>query len=186
MEKLEFIRLVNALATQWDVKQVKAKKAENKIINALIEDGYMVKENHMKEEGEISVTRKRKKLKEPRFPDATAICASESCSFGDYFFLDAKYKGSSAYLGIVNVNDYDGYFAFLRYGHIQVPFKIFFYLHDVKQIWFHNLRDPCAKPNLESTIEIMGHPPKPAYRIPHSELEFWKRVYAEGINLEGA
>lgn len=176
MEKLEFIRRLNALATEWEVKQVKASKGEKRVYDALIDVGYIIKENRMREEGEISKERKEEKLKQSRFPDATAICRSESCIFGDYFFLDAKYKGSSEYLGIVNVNDYDGYFTFLRYGSVQVPFKIFFYLNDVGEIWFHNLRDPHAEPSLEPTKEIMGRPPKPVYRVFRSELELWKGI----------
>ena len=179
--KREFGILKNLLysmresAKQWNRKLVKCEKGENLIYDALIDVGYNIATFPYEEEGIISLERKIQKSKEPRFPDAFAMYVGEGDpSFESWFFLDPKFKSSSQYLGVVNVNDYDGYWKFLRYGKIQAPFKIFFYINDMKGIYVHNLRNPKRKPTLESTIEILRG--KPIYKIYRSEIKFWKRT----------
>ena len=73
LERIEILKMMGDIATKWNRKQVKAKKGENKICDALEEVGYIVKRHTMLEEGEISIARKKEKLKENRFPDACAV-----------------------------------------------------------------------------------------------------------------
>jgi len=162
-------------AKEWNRKLVKGEKGENTVYDALRKIGYRVSPFRMLEEGEISLQRKKEKLQEPRFPDAFAsYIGDDEPLFESCFFLDAKFKSNEAYLGVVNVIDYDGYVKFLRNFTVQVPFKIFFYLHDVKQIWIHDLRKPDDDPNLESTITILRG--AEVYQIFRSELKRWRRV----------
>jgi hypothetical protein len=178
VEKLDPIAIYQActeLASKWDQRIVKGEKGENVVYDALIEKGYEITRFPIKKEGNVSIERKKEKLKEPRFPDALARYHGdgEPC-FESCFFLDAKYKAKSEYLGIVNVHDYNGYVKFLRNFTVQVPFKIFFYVKDAEQIWVHDLRKPHDAPDLDSTIETMRG--KDVYRISRSELKLWKRV----------
>lgn len=188
MEKLGRLELIRKFASSWNRKQEKASKGENAIIDALRRVNYEVmKYTITPEEKEISIQRKKEKLKENRFPDCCAFYHGFGKPvFDPCFFFDSKFKSKKSYLGIVNIVDYRGYYAFLRHGEVQIlfrdflskhPFKIFFYLKDVHQIWIHNLRDPESEPNLESTREFFGT--TPIYRIPLSELELWKRVYTD-------
>jgi hypothetical protein len=168
MEKLDPIRIyqmATEIATQWNRRLVKGEKGENIIFDALMKEGYEITSFPMIKEGEVSFQRKKEKLKESRFPDALARY------HGD---LDPKFKSKKEYLGVVNVNDYNGYVKFLRNFTVQVPFKIFFYLNDLKEIWVHDLRKPYSDPSLELTITTLRG--KPVYQIFRSELKLWKSV----------
>ena len=188
MEDLKYLEPIRKLAISWNRKQEKASKGENAIIEALRRVNYEVMKYIITpEEEKISIERKKEKLKEHRFPDCCAFYHGFGKPvFDPCFFFDSKFKSKKSYLGIVNVVDYDGYFAFLRHGEVKIvfrdfkskhPFKIFFSLKDVNEIWIHNLRDPKSEPNLESTIEFFGS--TKVYRIPLAELELWKRVITD-------
>ena len=76
IEKLEPLKLYQMcadLATQWNRRIVKGEKGENAIYGALIKEGYEIISFPVEDEGEISLQRKKEKLKESRFPDALAI-----------------------------------------------------------------------------------------------------------------
>lgn len=177
LRRLEIQKMFTQVATEWNRRQVKAEKGENVICDALEEIGYSIKRYPMRAEGdEITIKRKEEKLKLPRFPDASAMYTrDDKPPFGNYFFFDSKFKSKSESLGLVNKLDYDGYFKFIRYGSVLVDVKIFFYIHETKQIWVHNLRDPTQEPSLDTTIEIMQYG-REVYRIFDSELTRWTSV----------
>lgn len=175
LDTLEIYRMATSFAKAWNRKLVKCEKGESAVYDTLIKEGYEITRFPMKEEKQISIQRKKEKLKESRFPDALARYHGDAePPFESCFFLDVKYKTKSEHLGVVNTHDYDGYVAFLRNFTVLVPFKIFFYLDDIKAIWVHSLRNPHDAPSLKLTIENMRG--KEVYRIFRSELELWRRV----------
>jgi len=192
-EKLELLTLIKAFSEserakleplilyitdslkKWNAKLVKCEKGENIIYDSLMSEGYEIAPFRYQEEGEISEERKREKAQEPRFPDFFAFHVGEKePSFEPWFFGDVKLKTKHEHLGIVNVNDYEGYWKWLRSGKILAPFKIFFYINETKGIYVHDLRDPKAEPSLETTITTMIG--KPVYQIFLSEIKFWKKT----------
>lgn len=176
LDRIEILRKMSVVATEWGHKQAKATKGEDIICDELEKIGYSVMRYPILDEGHISIARKKQKLKESRFPDGSAMYHGDGkAPFGDYFFFDAKYKTKSESLGLVNKVDYDGYFKFIRSGTVQVSVKIFFYIKETKQLWIHNLRNPQKEPNLDTTIETMQYGTK-VYRMFDSELSLWKSV----------
>ena len=174
-ERLErIIQGIDKHVTNWGRKIAIAEYGENKVYDALMNEGYRIIEFRMKKEGIVSVERKQEKLKEPRFPDALAFSLKHKCPFEEVFFLDPKTKKNESSLGLVNVNDYNGYWRYVRYGTVIATFKIFFYIYATKKIYVHNLRDPEQEPSLEETISPKYG--KATYRIYDEELEFWKTV----------
>lgn len=172
---LEILPFLVDSVTEWNRRIAKGEKGENAIYDALMNEGYYIIKFPFEEEGEISIERKTEKREESRFPDALAIYQGKpEPSFEPYFFLDSKFKTKQKDLGIVNQNDYEGYWKWLRYGKILAPFKIFFYIDETKSIYIHDLRDPKAEPSLETTIKMMIG--KPVYQIFLGEIRFWKKT----------
>lgn len=161
---------------KWKQRLRKGCKGENIVYKALTDEGYDIWPFPRVEEGRISLERKIEKAREPRYPDAHAVCLGEELAFGRHFLFDPKFKTRLVHLGIVNKIDYVGYWKQHQLkGYLDVPFYIFFYVKETNEIWFHRLRDPKAEPNLEKTIAIQRNG-KETYRIPRKELTLWKRL----------
>ena len=161
------LAMVSKRALSWGRRLAKGREGESIIAKTLSEDGYhSIYFQHI-DEGEISIARKKEKIRERRHPDYLAFHARRL----DAFYYDAKYKTKREHLGVLNVVDYDGYWDLIR--NLEMPCKIFFYVKEDEAIWVHDVRDPLDN-DLRGTIEYMGS--TPVYRIPRSELTFYKRL----------
>lgn len=160
---------------KWNVNLRLGKYGEDIIYDELKDIGYIIAKFDMKEEGKITVARKIEKSKESRFPDAFAFYVEKDEPFFDtWLFLDPKTKTKHKWLGIVNSDDYDGYWKFLRYGTVQAPFKLFYYIKETKKIYYHALRDPIQEPKLETTKKWLNR--DYVYDLSQvNELTFWKK-----------
>jgi len=90
-------------------------------------------------------------------------------SENEIFFAETKYKTKKAYLGMVNVRDYEKYLKMMRKLRC-LGFKIFFYVEETEEIY---VLEKLLKPNFPTKRYYDGE----VYQIPESEL---KLVYSEG------
>jgi len=80
---------------------------------------------------------------------------------GAPYAIEIKAKSFKKF--VVDVNDYDPLYELSR----VIPVRVYFYIHRTKRIYFHNVRDPRARPALNQ--ETLRE--EPVYVIPSGELE---------------
>ncbi|MDH5782924.1 MAG: hypothetical protein OEZ35_04580 [Candidatus Bathyarchaeota archaeon] len=168
------IKNYKCMAKTWKRDFKVGNRSASKIYETLDEDGYTIlvitEWGDIGEESKIyTAQQKIYKAQEQKFkPDAIAMAPK----LEDVFFLDCKGKTSQAWLGWVNERDYQKYWKAI--SKLDMKMRIYFYIEESNEIWYHGLRDPYKEPHFQT----IPQPDAEVYVIPHGELMLYKKLSA--------
>jgi hypothetical protein len=154
------------LAKDWVKDKKLGDKCEEIVYNELQNDGYTVKIIPDVDLGTgLSKEQRIQLAQEEKFkPDAFITINNKTT------FIDVKGKTKETSLGMVNVRDYHKYWRGIT--ELNAKMRIYFYIAETQEIWFHDLRDPQLKPHFPTRDFSDGQ----VYVIPKTELTFYKKL----------